>query len=368
MKSKKVLRLIIRSLLIFPVAMYLTAVAFAFFSITNAKTAKANFASDAFNIVVVAPVVIGMHTGGAVWDWMFGEPKPQITGGGYGGQCPFLSDRKDPNGGVDCQNLGPTSPPWSTLTTGAPIPRPPFTNPHEPCGFYRRILGCMNGCSEVEKNRLIGYYQTCSGMTQLTMTPPPPPIYGLDESLVTACSLNQNYQNYVNKMRSCLQVATTLSLKKCVSCTELVDNIIHSHNPCNVNTGFCDMGDDPRALKCFGAALGASWQGFGGGHSILGPIRSVGICHMFIDQAMTCAASNTDFTNWWNNICTGYQQGCGGAGGSNCGISCPTSSEMGLATQYVFSQLLQILAQLVNDSTPGAIALAGSLCEQLIGN
>jgi|GEM_PF-2153466 len=353
--------------------MYSSLLVLSFATIAPYRDARAEgVMSTAFNVLVVAPVAIGMLAGNSIYNHMFGDPKPIIAGGGYG-SCPFLSDLDD--GAFDCQNLNPSAPPWST--TSLPPPGqggdPRFTSPQQPCALYRRLLACQKGCSEMQKNRIMGYFSTCSGMTQLASPPETPKqaIYGLGSDggdLMTACSNNQNYRNYVDHMRSCLQVGVAAQLKSCKDCSSLVDNIIHAHTPCNANTGFCNtLGNDPQALKCFGAALGASWQGLGGGHSLSGPARSVGICHM-LEQAMTCASTNgTDFYNWWNNMCDGYRKGCEMSGGINCSISCPAKEQLPVLLQLPLALLTKAIASGAGE-IPGAISMAEAACQKTIGN
>ncbi len=369
----------VKSITTGPVFMYPICLAFAVFSITNSNHANAQTTSSSVDMLPgVLPAKTGVKAGVDFYNWMFGGPKPE---GGYG-QCPFRSDVdfQGSGSGFDCQNLKPTAPPptappWST-PNGDNTPPSSFSNAQEPCRIYSHVLACMKGCSDVEKNRLIGYYQTCSGMTQLTMPPPPPPIYGLDRDggdLITACSGNKNFKNYVNNMRSCLQVSLAEKLKSCETCSEVVGGIIDSHTPCNAKTNFCEMGADPQAIRCFGAALGASWQGFFGGHSTMGPIRSVGICHMLVDQVATCAASSTNLTNWWNNICSGYQTGCKMSGGSSggggwCAAACPMSDQLTLTGQHQLAEVLQKYVRAADVLAPaGSMALATKLCEAMLG-
>jgi hypothetical protein len=340
-------------------------------SITTAYSpAKADSAMErAVNVLLFSPVAIGRHAGESIYAWMFGEPKSVIPGGGYGETCPFLSDFKTPS--FDCRNIQPTTPPWST--SNQPLPGQPgftggFPNPQDPCSFYRHLLACQKGCSEMEKNRLIGYFQTCSGMTQLISPIATPPIYNLGGdggNLIAACSSNQNFQNYVHNMRSCLQVAVTTQLGSCKNCSSLVTNIIEAHTPCNANTGFCtSLGNDPQALRCLGAALGASWQGLSGGHSLSGPVRSVGICHL-LEQSITCAARGQNFTNWWNNICGGYQLGCRLAGGRICGWACPMADQLSPELQNIIAQITQIGAE-AGSYYPGMVGLLEGTCQELI--
>ena len=351
--------------------MYYALLILSFTTIAPLRESRAEGAdSTVFDTLVVAPVAIGLLAGDSFYNWMFGDPKPIVTGGGYG-MCPFLSDLK--NSAFDCQNLNSTAPPWST----ASLPQPGqgvdngITDPQQPCAFYRRLLACQKGCSEMDKNRIIGYYQTCSGMTQLASPSaiPDHAIYGLGRDggdLMTACSLNKNFRDYANNMRSCLQVGAAASLKSCKECSSVVEGIIHAHTPCNANTGFCTtLSEDPQALSCFGAGIGASWQGIGGGHSLSGPARSVGICHM-MEQALTCA-SKTNFQNWWTNLCKGYQKGCEMSGGVNCKLSCPAYEDLGPLIQGSFATLIESVATASTSELPGIISLAEEACHNALG-
>ncbi|MEY4630555.1 MAG: hypothetical protein RIQ81_675 [Pseudomonadota bacterium] len=212
---------------------------------------------------------------------------------------------------------------WQTSPSLAQSCRNPFVVTADPselglkemeCGYYMRLRLCLTDCDEGEKNRLLGYYQTCAGVTGLASG---------DYAFVKGCDSNAQFKAYTLKMRRCLQESSVrFNANACHSCAQVIegaggsfDGIIGSHTPCNAVAGFCDL--SPESLRCFGAGLGSSWQGVAGNHSVLGSARSVGFCHL-LSQAASCASTGEStgqpgyqgFMTFWRSLCSGYQAGC----------------------------------------------------------
>lgn len=261
---------------------------------------------------------------------------------------------------------------------------------HE-CGYYLRLRLCLTDCSESERNRLLGYYQTCMGVTGLASG---------DYKFVEGCAGNQEFTSYMETMRHCLQKSSVAfnTDNDCHSCKQIIDGaggpydgIIGSHTPCNGSAGFCDLSET--SLRCFGAGMGSSWTGVLGSHSATGSIRSVGFCHL-VSQAASCAASSEQgygaFMTFWRALCGGYQAGCeavqGGtgtfvgnaiesiAGGGSrtfdavsCKLSCPLPEDLnrvsgfgGNGAGYLFEKISAAVGR-------GGVLAGESACRGMVG-
>jgi hypothetical protein len=249
---------------------------------------------------------------------------------------------------------------------------------------------CLTDCTEIDKSRLLGYYQTCMGMTGLAAG---------DYKFVEGCSENAEYLRYAEKMRYCLQnKSIEFNDKKCHTCKEVVQGdggpysgIIGSHTPCNSSSGFCKLSE--HSLRCFGAGLGSSWRGVLGSHSVAGSVRSVGTCHLLAQSAMcatTAKKGYEGFMTFWRSLCTGYQAGCvamqkdtgtfiGNAsdglfgGGSktfdvaSCKASCPLPDDLNIVGKYGGSVSGYVFEEIAGAIGTGGVLRAEEVCRSVLG-
>jgi len=261
---------------------------------------------------------------------------------------------------------------------------------HE-CSYYLRLRLCLTDCDESQKNRLLGYYQTCMGVTGLASG---------DYKFVEGCAGNSEFTSYMESMRHCLQKSSVAfnADNACHTCKQIIDGsggpydgIIGSHTPCNSIAGFCNLSET--SLRCFGAGLGSSWTGVLGSHSATGSIRSVGFCHL-VSQAASCAAVSDQgyggFMNFWRALCGGYQGGCEavqgrsgtfignaiesitGIGSSgfdvvSCKLSCPLPEDLnrvsgfgGPGAGYLFEKISAAVGR-------GGVLAGESACRDMVG-
>lgn len=258
------------------------------------------------------------------------------------------------------------------------------------CAYYIKARLCLSDCDESQRNRLLGYYQTCQGVTGLAAG---------DYRFAEGCAGNEEFTSYTEKMRYCLQEQSAMfNERDCHSCREVIDGsggpfegIIGSHTPCNATAGFCALSET--SLRCFGAGLGFSWRGVLGSHSATGSVRSVGFCHLMA-QAATCSSSGRQgyggFMTFWRALCSGYQAGCEAAQGqtgtftgtaiegivgagsrtfdvASCKLSCPLPEDLnrvsgfgGLAAGYLFEKISAAAGR-------GGVLGAESACRDLVG-
>ena len=287
-----------------------------------------------------------------------------------GAQCPNWKQNQSTD--LLCRN------PFKTIAS-------PVANPVEQaapgfkeqeCEYYLRVRGCLSDCNEYEKNRLLGYFQTCMGVSGLAVG---------DYNFVEGCRNNPEFSGYVVNMRYCLQeTSRDFNTSSCHTCKQVLEGaggsdegIIGSHTPCNESSGFCKL--SATSLRCFGAGLGSSWRGVFGSHSAQGSSRSVGFCHM-LAQGSSCAANKKigydGFMGFWRALCGGYQKGCeamqnatgstlsntlGGLFGDttrqttdilSCKLSCPLPEDInrvsivgGIAVGYVFDHIVEALGR-----------------------
>ena len=258
------------------------------------------------------------------------------------------------------------------------------------CSYYLRLRMCLSDCDEMQRNRLLGYYQTCMGVTGLAAG---------DYKFVPGCSSNDQFKTYTVKMRQCLQRSSVrFNGGACHTCAEVIDGtggpydgIIGSHTPCNATSGFCELTQD--SLRCFGAGLGSSWQGIAGNHSVLGSARSVGFCHL-LSQAASCASTGRQgrdgFLKFWRGLCSGYQAGCEamqagtgtlagnaiegitGAGGEmvnkvSCKLSCPLPEDLNRLTIVGGDVAGYMFEKLTSSMGRGGVLSAEDTCRSIIG-
>ena len=196
-----------------------------------------------------------------------------------------------------------------------------------------------------------------------------------NKNYYATCQNNELFTQYTDGMRWCLQAYGSAQYNlgsrpgdnpaSCKNCTQFVngsvsgnifDGVIGSHNDCNSAQEFCRLAGDPGrdndcdgtvdtppALQCFAAGLGFSWGATLGSMSPVGALESVGLCHLMM-QATKCGPQMTvgQFHKLWNNLCTGYQDGCmanagfgsdGTAEGQAmnsalCALTCPTPTDI----------------------------------------
>ena len=285
-------------------------------------------------------------------------------------QCPNW--KQDPDLDLLCRD------PFKTMaspTSSEAEQAAPGFKEHQ-CEYYLRVRSCLSDCNEYQKNRLLGYFQTCMGVSGLAVG---------DYDFVEGCRNNPEFSRYVGDMRYCIQDRSrNFNSASCRTCNQVIDGaggsfegIIGSHTPCNELSGFCKLGTT--SLRCFGAGLGSSWRGVFGTHSAQGASRSVGVCHL-LAQGASCAAKNQvgydGFMSFWRALCGGYQKGCEamqGATGSttsntlggifgdgtkqatdivSCKLSCPLPEDMnrvsmmgGSAAGYVFNRIVESLGR-----------------------
>jgi hypothetical protein len=189
------------------------------------------------------------------------------------------------------------------------------------CDIYRRLNACFTDCSDCSRNRLSGYFQICAGIRGLTNGPTSPDYPEDFPARYNQCAQSSAFQEYADEMMFCLQAKATAGANGCPSCDVLVNGlpsidiesgIIGAHTDCNNTSGFCELIDAPGGvpLSCFGAGLGRAWGSILGHHSPLGPIQSVGICHM-VSQMLACANGDGDrLVEWQNQVCEGFVDGC----------------------------------------------------------
>jgi hypothetical protein len=258
------------------------------------------------------------------------------------------------------------------------------------CSYYLGLRMCLTDCNQFQRNRLLGYYQTCMGVTGLAAG---------DYKFVSGCSSNDQFKAYTVKMRQCLQRSSVnFNTSTCHTCAEVIDGaggpydgIIGSHTPCNETSGFCELSQD--SLKCFGAGLGSSWQGVAGNHSVMGAARSVGFCHL-LSQAASCASTGRQgregFLRFWRGLCVGYQAGCvamqagtgtlagntiegiTGKGGEtvnkvSCKLSCPLPEDLNRLTVVGGDVAGYLFEKLTSSIGRGGVLSAEDNCRSIIG-